>query len=109
MDKWRQVRWVGWLVGLPGMWDDMAAWKRWLATLFAFPAAMLWNRIRQVFVDSGTMWDQALFVIACGAAVIVSYVLIISSVVQHMKRKPIAHKADASSVPGLSTQQPPRP
>ena len=98
MGKWRQFRLVVRLVGLPGMWDDMAAWKRWLVKSFVLPAVMLWDRIRLVFVSSGTTWDQALFVIACGAAVIAGYVIIISSIVQHMKRN--APRATVPAVPG---------
>ena len=92
------------MVGLPGMWDDLAVWKRWTLKAFALPAVMLWDQIRMAFVDSGTVWDQALFVIACGAAVIAGYVLIISGVVRHNKRN--AQRATVPAVPGPRSAQP---
>ena len=86
MGRLRRVRLVEWLVGLPGMWDDLAVWRRWMIKSFTLPVVMLWDRIRLAFVASGTTWDQALFVIACGAAVIAGYVIIIASTVQYIKR-----------------------
>ena len=74
------------LVALPGMWDDLASWKRGALKLFAGLPILTWAEIRLWFVVSGTPWDQALLMLGVLALPITGYVIIVSGIVSYRKR-----------------------
>ena len=101
MSKLARWKWIGklvqWLVGLPGMWDDMATWKRTGLKLLAGSPVLTVTKIRLWFVVSGTPWDQVILMLGILALPVTGYVVIISGLVTYTrKRKQIAGRGFAS-------------